>query len=210
MSARREFKTVLIAAVLAVLAAVAAAPWLGPGWIRDYLQIVTNYDKLHLDPAFVWSLKAEQMSNLRGLLHVDLGLPDDVAVRISTSFWLASLAAVVVASTCWSMTRTVAWPLCLLSFLLLCPHLSPTEDVALFCVLQVLDAENEPSTLRLGVIALVPMALWLSPAFGPAKGIRPSLLFLAKVVILVYVLGTRVAPAVSTALQRAGSEPRSR
>jgi len=75
-----------------------------------------------------------------------------------------------------------------MTYLLLCPHVSSTEDVALFCVLAGMEADRVPKRLRIGAATLALVGLLLTPAIGPAAGRRPSVLFFAKLGLVAYVL----------------------
>ena len=75
-----------------------------------------------------------------------------------------------------------------MAYLLLCPHVSSTEDVALFCVLAGMEDERVPRTLRIGAATLALVGLLLTPDIGPAAEHRPPVLFFAKVALLGYVL----------------------
>src|SRR5262249_44186969 len=152
--------------------AVAATPWMGTGWVHDYPALLAGYDRASLDPAFAWSITPELMSNLRSALSVDLGVADRVALATSNVVWLAATAAVCVAGSMRRLAPGRVWPLVILAYSLFCGHLSPTEDVALFCVLVGLDASPRPAALAL--TALIPAGLWLAPALGPTAGLRPS------------------------------------
>jgi len=91
-----------------------------------------------------------------------------------------------------------------MTYLLLCPHVSTTEDVALFCVLAGMEGDRVPKTLRIGAATLALVGLLLTPAIGPAAGRRPPVLFFAKLGLLAYVL---VAGGFLTARETGGSRP---
>src|SRR5439155_755064 len=82
----------------------------------------------------------QYMSNLRAALHPDLGLGDDLAAWLSTIVWSASLLAILLAAWQRPLPAGPTWALCIMTYLLLCPHVSSTEDVALFCVLAGMEA----------------------------------------------------------------------
>jgi hypothetical protein len=90
--ALRRWRVVLIAAGLAAIGAVAVTPWLGSGWVSDYIRILTSYDRTRMPDSFGWAIAPDYMSNLRAALHSDLGVDDHVASGIAAAAWLAALA----------------------------------------------------------------------------------------------------------------------
>lgn len=56
MIAMGMFRPVLLAAALAGFGALVLSPRLGPGWMPDYLHLMSHYDQIGADPAFAWSL----------------------------------------------------------------------------------------------------------------------------------------------------------
>ena len=202
--ARRRGRSVAGAAGLTLVTTLALTPWLGTGWVRDYLHLLGSYDRVGLPSAFAWSIVPQSMSNFRAALHPDLGLGDDVAARLSTIVWSASLVAILLAAWKGPLPAGPTWALCIMTYLLLCPHVSTTEDVALFCVLAGMEADRVPKTLRIGAATLALVGLLLTPAIGPAAGRRPPVLFFAKLALLGYVL---VAGRLLTARESKGSRP---
>ena len=89
-----------------------------------------------------------------------------------------------------------------MTYLLLCPHVTTTEDVALFCVLAGMEGERVPKTLWIGAATLALVGLLLTPAIGPAAGRRPPVLFFAKLGLMACVL---VAGRFLTAREAGGS-----
>jgi hypothetical protein len=191
-------RIVLRAAALTLVSTLALTPWLGGGWVRDYLHLLGSYDRVRLPAAFAWSITPRLMSNLRAALHSDLGLADDLAVRLSTVAWGAGLAGVALAAWRRRIPAGPVWALCILAYLLLCPHVSLTEDVALFCVLVGVEGARLPGVFRLGAVLLALIGLLLNPAIGPVSGHRPSVLFFAKLVLLAYVLAAAHREAAAT------------
>ena len=185
---RGRGRSVARAAGLTLVTTLALTPWLGPGWVPDYLHLVGSYDRVGLPSAFTWSIVPHVMSNLRAALHLDLGLGDDLAARLSTIIWSVSLVAILLAAWRRPLPAGPTWALCIMTYLLLCPHVSSTEDVALFCVLAGMEADRIPKRLRIGAATLALVGLLLTPAIGPAAGRRPPVLFFAKLGLLAYVL----------------------
>jgi len=202
--ARGRGRSVARAVGLTLVTTLALTPWLGTGWVRDYLHLLGSYDRVGLPSAFAWSIVPQSMSNFRAALHPDLGLGDDVAARVSTVVWSASLVAILLAAWGRPLPAGPTWALCIMTYLLLCPHVSTTEDVALFCVLAGMEADRVPKTLRIGAATLALVGLLLTPAIGPAAGRRPPVLFFAKLALLGYVL---VAGRLLTARESKGSRP---
>ncbi len=186
--ARGRWRSVAGAAALTLVSTLALTPWLGAGWVSDYLHLVGGYDRVGLPPAFAWSIAPQLMSNLRAALHPDLGLGDDVAARASTVVWIASLIAVGLAAARRPLPAGPTWAFCIMAYLLLCPHVSSTEDVALFCVLAGMEDARVPRTLRFCAATLALIGLLLTPDIGPAAEHRPPVLFFAKLALLAYVL----------------------
>ena len=185
---RGRGRSVARAAGLTLVTTLALTPWLGAGWVPDYLHLVGSYDRVGLPSAFAWSIAPQLMSNLRAALHPDLGLGDDLAARLSTIVWSLSLVAILLAAWRRPLPAGPTWALCIMTYLLLCPHVSATEDVALICVLAGMEAGGVPKRLRVGAATLALVGLLLTPAIGPAAGRRPSVLFFAKVGLMAYVL----------------------
>jgi hypothetical protein len=174
---------------MVVVSTVALRPWLGAGWTGDYLSLLAHYDQVRLPREFAWSIKPDFMNNLRAALHSDLGMPDDMAVRLSMGVWLASIGAVLFGFRKRRVDASWVWSLLILSFLLFCPHVSATEDIALVGVLAALWALRLPAPLVFAASGMIAVGTVLSPAAGPLAGVRPSLLFFVKLVVGVGILG---------------------
>ena len=185
-----HWRSVALAGGLTLPSTVALTPWLGPGWARDYLQLLATYDRVGLPPAFAWSIVPHVMSNLRAALHIDLMLADDVAARLSSAAWIVALGAIALAALRRQLSTWLTWCLFIMAYLILCPHLTATEDLALFCVLVGLERAGVAKGVHWGAAALVVGGLVLNPAFGPLQGTRPSLLFFAKVGLMALVLAS--------------------
>ena len=175
LAARRRWRPIVLAVVLTTLSTVALIPWLGAGWIHDYAAILGQYDRVHLPEAFAWSIVPRTMSNLRAALTADLGVRDDVAVVVSNVLWLTCIGIIVAVARRLDWSRT--WRFAVLAYLLLCPHVSATENLALCCVLATLGVPSRPRALA--TVIVIVLGLWLAPAIVPPYGPRPSLLFFA-------------------------------
>jgi hypothetical protein len=189
--ARGRWRTVAVAMLLTAVSILALQPWLGPSWLPDYAGLLAGYDRAHLPEAFAWSITPELMSNLRAALHVDLGMRDDVAIRVSAVIWSISMAAIILAAWKSWLDSSLVWGFATLTFLLFCPHLSASEDLALCCVLASMDVRRSSRTVLIGSVTLVLVGLFLSPAIGPLQGTRPSALFFAKLALVAVLMGSR-------------------
>lgn len=173
--ARRRWRPVVAAAGFTIVSTLLVVPWLGPGWVGDYVALVGRYDRVRLPAAFAWSIVPESMSNLRAALSVDLGVRDDVAVEVANVLWGIALAALVVTAWWRSLAWSRVWTFAVLAYLLLCPHVSATENLALCCVLAVLGVPRTAGALA--AVAFVMVGLWLAPVIPPAAVWRHSVLF---------------------------------
>src|SRR5262249_52534596 len=172
-----------IAIALTTVSTLIISPWLGGGWVHDYLALVRHYDRVHMPPAFAWSIVPEFMSNLRAALSADIGVPDDVAVRLSNVVWIGSLAALLTVGWRRSLDDGLVWSVAILVYLLFCAHVSAPEDLALLAVLIALE-HRLPVPFVFVSLALVFGGLHLSPAMGVLAHRRPSILFFAKIALL--------------------------
>src|SRR5262245_7709273 len=190
--ALRRWRVLLVALGLTAIGTIAVTPWLGSGWVRDYVGILTSYDRSRMPDAFGWAIVPEAMSNLRAALHSDLGVDDHLASRISAASWLAALVGILALVRLRRTSEWATWSLSILAFLLFCPHVGGTEDLALFLIPATLLAPRG-RILEAVVIGLVLGGLVLSPTVGPAQARRPSVLFFAKAMLVVPVLMTAFA-----------------
>jgi hypothetical protein len=129
-----KIKPVAAAVLLVAAQAALFSLALGASWIPDYLRLLGAFDRESSDPLFLSSLVVERMSNLRQVLHLALGTGDALATSASTWLWLGSSAGVLA----WAWRRRLhpslpcALGLALCCYSLFSPHLSFTEDLALF------------------------------------------------------------------------------
>jgi hypothetical protein len=188
--ALRDYKTVLTALGLTVLSTVALAPWIGFAWPMDYLALLSTYNRTQANPAFVWSLVLASMTNLRAVLSVDLGLADALASEVSNGVWAGALAAVIWAGRTGRIGNEAVWALAVLCYLLLCSHVTPTEDLMLLLVPAAMApwSDGRGTSWTLLAWLLVPLGLLFTPAIGPAAGVRPAPLFFVKLLLLAWVL----------------------
>jgi hypothetical protein len=204
--ARRRWRPVVAAIVLAAVTTAVVSPWLGTRWVPDYLNLLRHYDRVHLPPSFAWSIVPESMSNLRAALSADVGLGDDTSVAISEAVWVASLVALVAVAWSRPLHGGLVWSLALLAYLLFCPHVSASEDIGLVFVPIALERRLSAAP-ALAAVALVFGGLHLSPAMGVLARRRPSVLFFAKIALVaVVVAGERWARAREARSPRASTQ----
>jgi len=169
----------VIGAALAMTAISTAAlqPWLGRNWIGDYLDMALRYNRADADPAFAWSFVPGHMANLRALLHVDLGLGDGPASRLSLALWTAACVGLAGLARRGPLPAEACWSLSILAYLTLFPHVTSTEELLLY-VPAVLACWPRASLgpARWMLVLLVWALPFLSPAVGPAAGQRLWLL----------------------------------
>jgi hypothetical protein len=180
---------VALAVGLSVIGAATLTPWLGPGWVTDYLALIGDYHRGGADPAFAWSLVPEHMSNLRAMISVDLMISDQAASRISNLCWILSSGMVIIAGVRKRIRPTAAWALAILSYLLFCSHVSSTDELLLLLIPALITPRYGVAEgfRGYGLWLVVLLALFLSPALGPMAGVRPSLLFLVEVGLAVWI-----------------------
>jgi hypothetical protein len=205
LCAGRRFAVVAVAAGLAIATTVVLLPLIGKSGLVDYLTMLRHYDLDTAPAAYAWSLKPATMGNLRALLHVTFGVGDAVASRWSALAWVLASAAVAVAGV--HRKLEVRWALAVLAFLLFCPHVSWTEELALVFVLAACaDAPVSPGTLagfrtsrdelrpaklafahanwaRAAAMAFVLVMVFLLPGIPFQGGVRLPVAFAGKLVL---------------------------
>jgi hypothetical protein len=156
-----EWKTVLLALLLTIVTAVAATPFLGPGWVGDYLNLIRNYDCEQADPVFARCLRPSYMSNLRATLYLNLGFSDVWSCWLAAMSWLSALLAGGLTAWLCRWKPAAVWAFSLLSYLIFSPHVNSSEDLQLFLLLCLGTPLLPDPPLLLGTaIALV---IWFSP-----------------------------------------------
>ena len=166
--AGRRFRPLVLALGLTVLSTVVLTPALGIGWMREYAHLATHYGRETADPAFAWSFVPETMSNLRALLHVALGTSDSVASHWSSGLWLLVLAGIVATGLGGVLPVQASWGFAALAYLLLCPHVSWTEEVLLVLILALVARATPPAAppVRWAALGLILVSLYLLPGVG--------------------------------------------
>jgi len=154
--AARRFRTLGIASVGVLVIAIAAMVWWSPSIVRDYVELVGNYNLVDAPPLFRAGFKPERMTNLRHVL-LGTGLFDDSQASRLTWIPLVALMLPAVAS----LVRGNAVPVRIAAafaatvYALFSPHLSPTEDLLMIAVMCWLWPSCEPRTRVLLVVTCV-------------------------------------------------------
>jgi hypothetical protein len=164
--ALRQWQPVLLAALLVLATTLAISPYLGPGWITDYLNLISNYDRVQSDPAFMSGFATAHMANLRGVLSVDFNLLDNVASRVSSATWMIVLLGFAVAGHRLRLTVGGFWSIGLLLYLLFCPHVSSTEVLQVVLLLPFCIPAKESILLNwkeLVLLFAIPLLPFVSP-----------------------------------------------
>ncbi|MFM7149429.1 MAG: hypothetical protein ACKO23_06265, partial [Gemmataceae bacterium] len=106
-----------------------------PGWISDYVYLLTHYTQEKASPAFAWSLGLiTSPSNLRSFLILSFQIGDHLAGLTS---WFAWIMALIFLAIGWRARKLVSdslWSLAILAMLMFSPHLSNPEDLNAFVV----------------------------------------------------------------------------
>jgi hypothetical protein len=177
---------VAIATAIGLLIAAAFTAVAGPAWPLDYVRMVTEYNRTDVHPAFAIGLAPEAMTNLRAALHATLGIDDRTASLVSAGLWLVAVVAIVLGAWRRRLDAPGVWASLVAAYLLLCPHVSHTEDVALLLVLGAFPASEHTGVRRALALAVV-AASCASPAFGLFPAARVPVVLGLKVVVAVLV-----------------------
>jgi len=183
--AERRWRSIVLALGMTVVSTLLVTPALGLRWPAEYLHLIVNYDRQFADAAFSWSLRPDHMTNLRSLFWHMSSLGDAAATRLSTILWLAATGSIVVAGLYRRLNSERLWTLAAISFLLLFPHVSSTEDLHLVLLLPMVALAVEIRDRRwrlvlllcLAVSFLPPTVAWMSLA------VRSAVLVAAKLVL---------------------------
>lgn len=160
----RKWQPVALAATLTVLTTIFISPLLGEGWWRDYITMLTHYDKLQAAPEYAWSLHPELMTNLRGILSVDFGMADDLASKTSAVLWLGVLAVIAAFAPLFKISVGGLWSLGVLTYLALCPHVSGTEDLQILLLIPFcISSDDQLGWREQLILVAVSLACFTSP-----------------------------------------------
>lgn len=157
----RQWRPVLLAILFTLMTTLAISPNLGQGWITDYLHLLTTHNRLLADPVFAFSHAPAHMANLRGILSVDLNLPDDFASRFSLFIWLGALFGLVVSGPRLRLGTGEFWSVGVLLYLLFCPHVSSYEVLQIglllpFCIPATIKKLHLKHLVLLFIVSLLP------------------------------------------------------
>lgn len=159
----RQWQPVLLAGVLTLTTTFTISPILGPGWVSDYLHLISTHNKIQANPAFAFSHYPEHMTNLRGILSVDFKVQDNIASLSSSAIWLASLVWLSVTAPYLRFKTGCVWAIGVILYLLFCPHVSSFEVLQVvlllpFCVSALNSRLSWQELVLLFVIPLLPFA----------------------------------------------------
>jgi hypothetical protein len=189
MLGNRRWRPLALAVGLSLLSTVLLTPRLGLHWIAQYVHLLTHYDLETADPAFTWSLAPKTMGNLRALLHVTFGFGDAAASRWSNGLWWLALAGITAASLRRRLPAQASWGLAVLAYLLLCAHVTSTEELHLVLLIALVAQASQkvPNGVRWATVALVMAVLYLPPGIGYQGPLRIPAVFTSKVLLALLV-----------------------
>jgi hypothetical protein len=183
----RRWRVLSIAAISTFFSTAIISPWLGSNWMNDYIHLLRSYNLTDAGSVFAWSIYPEFMANLRALLNIDIGFADNVAGYISTIVWLVVLAFIVILGLRRRLSVAALWAMSILSYLLFCPHVGPTEELLILVILSLcVSAREGLSWQELVLFIMLPLLVFISPAPGTLYGIRLPL-FLAQLVLFLFI-----------------------
>jgi hypothetical protein len=181
----RQWRILLAACMLSVVSTLILWPLLGPHWLSDYIGLLGTFNKTNagiFNMAFVPAI----MANLRSVLSVDIGVRDDVASLISATAWLAALGYITLAGLRSRLPAAALWSMSILSYLLFCPHVSPTEEIQVVVILALcVSLGGNLTRHELFLLVTLPLLAFLSPVPGPFWGTRLPL-FLSQLALFFF------------------------
>ncbi len=169
----RQWRTLVVGGLLTVISTFLVWPLLGPHWMTDYLHLIGTFNKMDAGRVFVMAFVPGIMANLRAVLSVDIGLRDDISSLVSAIMWLAALGYIVVKGLRSRLPAAALWSMSILSYLLFCPHVSPTEELQVVIILALCVSMREKlARYELVLLITLPLLVFMSPFSGPFQGIR--------------------------------------
>jgi hypothetical protein len=182
----RQWRILLTAGVLTVLSTLILWPLLGPHWLTDYMHLLGTYNTTDAGPAFVMAVIPSIMTSLRAILSVDIGLRDDIASLISLIVWLSVLGYITLAGLRSRLPAAALWSMSILSYLLFCPHVSPTDEIQVVVILALCVSLRDKLTKHeLFLLVTVPLLVFMAPISGPFIGMRLPL-FLSQLALFFF------------------------
>jgi hypothetical protein len=181
----RQWRTLLMAGVLTLFSTVLIWPLLGVNWLVDYIHLFGTFNKTNagiFNMAFVPAI----MANLRSILSVDIGVRDDIASLISATAWLSALGYITLAGLRSRLPEAALWSMSILSYLLFCPHVSPTEGIHVVVILALcVSLRGNLTRHELFLLVTLPLLAFLSPVPGLFWGMRLPL-FLSQLALFFF------------------------
>jgi hypothetical protein len=184
----RRPKAVSLALCLVAIEVACVAALLGPGWVGDYIRLLTHYTSDTAPRAFRPFLRPDGMSNVRHLL-VTLGWADHTAATASVAGW-ATVMAVALAMRDGLRPGTIRLSLALLAFTIFSPHLTFSNDLLVVIVVWFMHAEADLRPLTRAVLIGLLVVILDS---GPSKAfllndVGANLALLAKLAVAIVLL----------------------
>jgi hypothetical protein len=155
--------------------------------VNDYIHLLRSYNLTDAGSVFAWSIYPDFMANLRAFLNIDTGVADNAAAYISAVIWLVVLAFIAILGLRRRLSVAALWSMSILSYLLFCPHVGPTEELLVLVILSLcVPAKEWLSWQELVLFITLPLLVFISPAPGALYGNRLPL-FLAQLVLFLFI-----------------------
>jgi hypothetical protein len=175
-----------VGGLLSVVSTLILWPLLGPHWLTDYMHLLGTYNTTDAGPSFVMAVVPGIMANLRSILSVDVGLRDDISSGISLIVWVAALGHITLAGLRSRLPVAALWSMSILSYLLFCPHVSPTEEMQVMVILALCVSMKDKLTKHeLFLLVTVPLLVFISPVSRLFWGMHLPL-FLAQLILFFF------------------------
>jgi len=186
----RRWRTIFAAVTFTVISTLIISPLVGANWMNDYIHLLKAYNQIDAGPVFSWSIYPEFMANLRAILNVDIGFTDDVAAYVSAIVWLIVLAYLTILGLRYRLSAVALWSMSILSYLLFCPHVGPTEVLQVLVILSLcVSSKDKLFWHELVLFIALPFLVFISPATGSLYGIHLPL-FLGQLFLFLFIFMT--------------------
>ena len=183
----RRWRVLSIAAIFTFFSTAVISPWLGHDWMNDYIHLLRSYNQTDAGSVFAWSIYPDFMANLRAFLNIDIGFADNIAGYTSAVVWLLVLAFIAILGLRRRLSVAALWSMSILSYLLFCPHVGPTEELLVLVILSLcVSAKEGLSWQELVLFIMLPLLVFISPAPGTLYGSRLPL-FLTQLVLILFI-----------------------